>query len=156
MYFKINTPQKDKYTDMGMVNISASFYLEKGDEGWEKYQKEHHVIVSVIPKEGYQGKVDEMGMPVDREDFNKWVEMGALEVPCVTSYVTPYKEHMTDDNGIFIENNDKDGWIDGISMLIEDKSMRLSMAESAHQTVRDNFDINKEWKQWENAYRSLL
>ncbi len=101
-------------------------------------------------------------IPLVDNEFNrgksniKWVEMGALEVPCVTSYVTPYKEHMTDDNGIFIENNDKDGWIDGISMLIEDKSMRLSMAESAHQTVRDNFDINKEWKQWENAYRSLL
>ena len=72
-YFKINAPIKDKYTNMGMVNISASFYLEEGDEGWEKYQKEHHAIVSVIPKEGYQGKVDEMGMPVDREDFNKWV-----------------------------------------------------------------------------------
>ena len=53
MYFRINAPQKDKYTDMGMVNISASFYLEKGDEGWEQYQAEHHVTVPVFPPEGY-------------------------------------------------------------------------------------------------------
>ncbi len=53
MYFKLNTPQKDKYTDMGMINISAQFYLEEGDEGWEKYQAEHHVIVPIFPEEGY-------------------------------------------------------------------------------------------------------
>ena len=52
-FFKINAPTKDKYTDMGMVNISASFYLEEGDEGWEQYQKEHHVIVPIFPAEGY-------------------------------------------------------------------------------------------------------
>jgi hypothetical protein len=72
MYFKINAPQKDKYIDMGMVNISASFYLEKGDEGWDKYQAEHHVTVSIIT-EHYQGKVDEEGSPVDQEDYNKWI-----------------------------------------------------------------------------------
>jgi hypothetical protein len=57
-HFKINAPQKDKYTDMGMVNISASFYLEKGDEGWEKYQVEHHKLVPVFPKEGYERQTE--------------------------------------------------------------------------------------------------
>lgn len=43
MYFKIHTPSENKYTDMGMVEITASFYLEKGDEGYDKYVAEHYV-----------------------------------------------------------------------------------------------------------------
>jgi len=73
MYFKILPITKDKYTAMGMVNISASFYLEKGDEGWDKYQKEHHVIVPIIPEGGYQGKVDKEGSPVDQKDYDTWL-----------------------------------------------------------------------------------
>jgi hypothetical protein len=72
MYFKINTPQKDKYTDMGMVNISASFYLEKGDEGYDKYMAEHYVQVPVIPEGGYQGKINEIGEPADLKDYQAW------------------------------------------------------------------------------------
>ena len=74
MYFKINTPQKDKYTDMGMVNISASFYLEEGDEGWDKYQAEHHVTVPIIPEGGYKGKLGEDGRPDDQEDYDIWIK----------------------------------------------------------------------------------
>lgn len=73
MYFKINKPEKDKYTDMGMVNISADFYLEKGDNGWKKYQEEHHVIAPIFPEEGYQGQVDENGRPTNKEDYNNWL-----------------------------------------------------------------------------------
>ena len=73
MYFKINTPRKDKYTDMGMVKISALFFLEEGDEGWGKYQKEHHVIVPIVPEEGYQGKINEIGIPTDQKDYDNWV-----------------------------------------------------------------------------------
>lgn len=58
MYFKINTPIKDKYSDMGLVNISASFYLESSDTGWEKYQEEQHVIVPIFPEAGYPRQVE--------------------------------------------------------------------------------------------------
>ncbi len=74
MYFKLNNPQKDKYTDMGMLNVSASFYLEKGDEGWEKYQAEHHVIAPIIPEDGYKGELNKNGIPVDRKDYDDWIK----------------------------------------------------------------------------------
>ncbi len=74
MFFKINKPQRDKYTDMGMVNIDASFYLEDGDEGYDKYMAEHHVQVPVIPEGGYPGEVNEMGMPVDQKDYKDWIK----------------------------------------------------------------------------------
>jgi hypothetical protein len=52
-YFKLKPIQKDKYTDMGMINVSADLYLEKGDEGYDKYIAEHLVTVPVIPEGGY-------------------------------------------------------------------------------------------------------
>lgn len=74
MYFKILKPEADKYSEMGMINISAQLFLEEGDEGFDKYHQEHFVTTKNIPDEGYLGEVDKMGMPVDEEDYNKWFD----------------------------------------------------------------------------------
>ena len=34
----------------------------------------HHVQVPVIPEKGYQGKVDDMGSPVDQKAYDKWID----------------------------------------------------------------------------------
>lgn len=85
----------------------------------------------------------------------KWVEQGALSIPSVTSYVSPYMELAKEDNGIFIEDNSTDAWIEGISKIIEDKQLRLDMGTSAYKTVAENFDINNQWHRWFDAYKSL-
>ena len=38
MYFKISFD--DQYANLGLINAVASYYLEEGDEGFEKYIKE--------------------------------------------------------------------------------------------------------------------
>lgn len=73
MYFKITNVGDKKYSDMGLVNIDAAFYLEEGDEGYEDYIKEHYVTLPVIPKGGYPGKVNERGGPVDIAEYEKWL-----------------------------------------------------------------------------------
>lgn len=50
MYFEIQPIQKDKYTAMGMINVDARFYLEKGDEGYDKYIAENKVIVDDVER----------------------------------------------------------------------------------------------------------
>ncbi|MFA5153468.1 MAG: hypothetical protein WC554_12970 [Clostridia bacterium] len=52
-YFKINPIQYDKYTDMGMINVSADFYLNSGDAEYDLYLQQHYIFTPVIPKEGY-------------------------------------------------------------------------------------------------------
>ena len=74
MYFILNPLQKDKYTNMGMINVSADFYLEEDDEGYEKYISEHLVSLPIIPEGGYPGKVNEEGNPVDQSDYDKWIQ----------------------------------------------------------------------------------
>lgn len=73
MYFKITKVGEQKYTDMGMINVCAAFYLEPGDAGYDKYVAEHFVTIPIIPKDGYTGKIDkETGKP-DVTEYNNWL-----------------------------------------------------------------------------------
>ena len=67
MFFKVNITgcQERK----GLVEVRYDLYLDPTDERYS----EHYVQVPVIPKEGYTGKVDEMGSPVDQADYDKWL-----------------------------------------------------------------------------------
>jgi hypothetical protein len=67
MFFKVNITgcQERK----GLVEVRYDLYLDSTDERYS----EHYVQVPVIPKEGYTGKVDEMGSPVDQVDYDKWL-----------------------------------------------------------------------------------
>lgn len=85
----------------------------------------------------------------------KWIEMGALRVPSVTSYVSPYKEIATEENGIFVEHNDPAAWSAGIEYLIQHPEARQQMGEAAHKTVREKFDVNKQYPRWVEAYQKL-
>lgn len=85
----------------------------------------------------------------------KWLEYSALKVPCVTSNVHPYIDIYNGKNGIFCDN-DKASWIKGIATMIKDETLRREMAESAYNTVAQDFDINTQYHRWVKAYRGLL
>ena len=54
----------------GFLKVRIDLYPDIGDKTYVL----HHVQVPVIPPEGYQGKVDDMGQPVDWNDYNNWVD----------------------------------------------------------------------------------
>lgn len=85
----------------------------------------------------------------------KWLEMAALEVPSVTSLVSPYMEEYDGTNGVFVENT-TEAWIKGISALVEDPILRATMASAARKTVENKYNIQKEYVQWEKAYKELI
>lgn len=101
-------------------------------------------------------------IPLRDNEFNrcksaiKWIEMGALRVPSVTSYVSPYKELATEDNGVWIDSNDPKSWVEGIALMVENEKQRFLIGDSAYQTVLDKFDISKKWVLWESAYKEVL
>lgn len=102
-------------------------------------------------------------IPLQDKKFNwgkspiKWIEMAALQIPAVTSYISPYAEVMdvVPNNGIFVEHNQTDSWVKGISEMIDNLPLRQQIAQAAHQTVVENFDINTQFHQWVNAYEEL-
>lgn len=54
----------------GLVQIRFCMYLDEGDYGYDV----HHVQVPVIPEEGYTGKVNEFGTPVDMKHYQEWLD----------------------------------------------------------------------------------
>lgn len=102
-------------------------------------------------------------IPLKESDFNagkspiKWIEMGALKVPAVTSLVPPYDlvAEMVPDNGIFVENR-TDAWMVGISTMVDHPELRSKMGESAYLTVAQNFDINTQSALWSATYKEAL
>lgn len=89
----------------------------------------------------------------------KLVEFSALKIPSVVSYISPYKEFADLDNGengVFIDENMKDGWFEGIEFLINNEIIRREIGQKARKTVEDNFDINKRYNEWINVYSEVL
>jgi hypothetical protein len=68
MFFKVNTTGVSERK--GLVEVRYDLYLDPTDERYS----EHYVQVPVIPKEGYTGKVDKTGSPVDQADYDKWID----------------------------------------------------------------------------------
>ncbi len=122
---------------------------------------------SWVPTSAYPYKVAALNptigiIPLVDSKFNrakspiKWLEMGALGVACVTSLVSPYKEIATENNGVFIRNNNAKGWVKGISLLIEDAILRAKMGGDAQRYVDTHFNAKKNAHLWTDAYMTLL
>ena len=99
-------------------------------------------------------------IPLIDTEFNrckspiKWLEMAALQVPAVTSYVAPYDKMMdlVPDNGIFIEGNDMDAWWQGMNKMANEPVTRMRMGKAARKSVEQFYDANKTWKVWLDAF----
>ncbi len=88
--------------------------------------------------------------------INKWLEYAALEVPTVCSFVPPYTSIANNDNGVYIDKNDPDGWAHGISLLAEDTILAAKMAGAARRIVENDYDINKHYTRWQDIYREVM
>ena len=50
----------------GLCQVRADFYWDEKDPSYSLTE------CKIYPEKGYEGKVDEMGVPVDIEDYQKW------------------------------------------------------------------------------------
>jgi glycosyltransferase involved in cell wall biosynthesis len=88
----------------------------------------------------------------------KWIEFSALKIPSITSYVPPYdfiEEADALNKGLFVQNNDTQGWIKGLQSLIDDSKLREIIGANARNFVKENFDINTQYKQWVNVFEEV-
>lgn len=120
--------------------------------------------VSAYPYKAAILNLDFAVIPLVDNDFNngkspiKWLEMGALEVPSVTSYVKPYQAVMdiVPDNGLFVEANSHEGWFEAMNLMAQNEDARKKMGLAARKTVEDHFDANKTWKIWLKAFEDCM
>jgi glycosyltransferase involved in cell wall biosynthesis len=135
-------------------------------KGIDPERIEHHPFcdINAYPYKAAILDLDFAIIPLVDTEFNrckssiKWLEMGALQVPCVTSYVRPYAQLMdlVPDNGIFIEDNDLQGWHEAMNRMAQEPILRMKMGLAARKTVEQHYDANKTWKVWLQAFEECL
>lgn len=151
----------DKYSQVKLVFMGMWDFAFK-DIDPDRIERHPWVHMSAYPYKVASLNPTIGMIPLVNNEFNrakspiKWVEMASIEVPCVTSLVSPYKEIGTPHNGIFIENNSVNGWIQGLSLLIEDSILRAKMGGYAKRYVESHFDCKKNAYLWTEAYGSLI
>ena len=154
-----------KYKNVKFCLMGFDFFAKVNDlprERFEFFDWEH---IEAFPLQCSIINPDISLIPLKDTPFNqcksaiKWIEMGAMGVPSVVSFVSPYMEMgplSEKDNTVFIQNNDKDAWIEGISMLIENPDLRKEIGQNAKETVMKNFDIRTQYGKWASAYEEVL
>ena len=151
-----------KYPQVKIIILGMNFRGITKHIPPEQFQFEEWVHTKAYPFKSRLMDIDISLIPLQDTRFNacksniKWIEQSSLLVPSVTSLVTPYKEHYNGVNGVFVENNSVDGWINGISHLIENPIERWKMGAEARKTVEQKFDINKNYKIWYDVFKEIL
>lgn len=101
-------------------------------------------------------------IPLVDNEFNrrksaiKWLEMAALQVPCVMSHVSPYSEVYNGENAMMIENNSQAAWVEGLETMIEDRLLRAKIGQAAYESAKKDFDIEDQYMQWVKAYKGVI
>lgn len=150
--------------DVTLVLMGAKF--DGTLKGIDPSRIEHHnwTDVSAYPYKAAIVDLDFAVIPLVDNDFNngkspiKWLEMAALEVPAVTSYVKPYQAMMdlVPDNGLFVEANSHQGWFDSMNLMARDTELRKRMGQAARKTAEDFYDANKTWRIWLKAFEDCM
>jgi len=150
--------------EVTLVLMGARF--EGTLKGIDPARIEHHnwTDINAYPYKAALLDLDFAVIPLVDNEFNnckspiKWLEMGALEVPAVTSFVRPYDKmaDLVKDNGIFIEANSLSGWVEGINQMVEQPQLRKLMGTAARQTVERYFDANETYKIWLKAFEDCM
>lgn len=149
-----------KHSNLTMVVFGQLF--QGAFQGVSSAQLEHHAWehIQAYPFKARTLDLDFAIIPLDDTPFNrnkspiKWIEQGAMRVPCVASYVSPYSEVMdlVPDNGLFIHNNTTEEWVAGMETLINDADLRRRLSDAAEKTVAQHFNIRQQHHLWTNAY----
>jgi glycosyltransferase involved in cell wall biosynthesis len=153
----------DRYENLKLVIMGQKFPWVEKNVPKDRYEYHRLSHIQAYPYKSSLLNLDFAVIPLASNKFNegksviKWVEMGALSVPSVTSFVPPYDSiaDLVPENGIFVENA-PDAWIAGISRMIEDPLLRSRMGKAARKTVEENFDMEKRYPLWVDAYKGVL
>ena len=82
------------------------------------------------------------------------IEAASMKKPVVATNVGGIRELMKDnETGFLIEKGDVDGWIEKLSLLINDEQKREIMGEAGRRFVEENFDWNKIVKEFLNILK---
>ena len=140
-----------------VVGTIANDYPTKGlkylREAKKKLRDIRCIILSGIPEaHRYLRAFDVFVLPSVKEGF-PWVVLEAMaaEVPVIATKVGALPEIIQEGkNGILIEPKNPQQIADAVIKLLDNESLRKSIAEQGRKTVIEKFNLDKMIKQYEN------
>lgn len=119
-YFKINPTGCGERK--GLVEVRYDCYLSRDDAGNE----EHYVTVPDYTGAVYEGKMDEIGSPVDVDDYQKW----ASSLPTITRN-NPFCCHFVQMQADIT---------DELIVAIGEEVLKMAFANHQQGTLHDNYN----------------
>ena len=80
------------------------------------------------------------------------LEAGLMKKPILATDVGGVSESLQKNMGFLINENDVDGWMEKISILINDKEKILEMGENSYQFIRNEFN----WEKISNDFLEII
>jgi len=127
----------------------------------EKIVVEDWVNIEAYPYKFRSSNIDIGIAPLKYNEFNvckseiKWEEYSALGIPCIASNIPPYSnviEH--EKTGLLASNTGE--WIEYLNLLINDKTKRDLIGNTAMKKAREKYDIDNGLGEYVTAYQSLF
>ena len=124
-------------------------------------KREHHNWTSVLtyPYALQDLKLDIALAPLEENEFNasksniKVLEYWASKIPVIATKYGPYNCIRSGVDGLLVKREHQ--WYNKIRLLIENKPLRLQLAENGYKRVKAEFDMAKNYKLWADFYRSI-
>lgn len=100
-------------------------------------------------------------VPLDDNEFNrcksniKCLEFQALGVPVIAQNMVPYSNYIKPGETGFLASTE-DEWYEHLCKLIESESKRKEIGKAGYNQAFTDFNLDTNWKNWENAFISLV
>ena len=153
-------PHKDNSRHKMMREI-----YKKELDFWDKYADERQPFVNMARyfETLNSLKLDLMLIPRHESYFNKcksnikFLEASMLEIPVVAQGFTkkdsPYDKDIDGTNGFIVKTGKS--WTPTVKKLLDDKKLREKVGKTAKKYVLKHYNIEKNYKLWADAYKSI-
>jgi len=131
-----------RHTIRGRYDIRIPSRWYEPIERIEYYEIEHPVDIQV------DGEWFQAGSFYSHNSFLKPLEYGARKVPSICSKIAPYARLERRYPGCILLADSDGEWENAICTLIEDESLRHSMAQRMHDIVHSDFSLYKNCDRW--------
>lgn len=85
----------------------------------------------------------------------KFFDYSACGIPSICSNVPPYSQVIKKNFSGLLAENTKKSWIKNIYRLIKDENLRSFLSKNAIVDIKQNYNINKNVKSWNNLLSSI-
>lgn len=155
---------KDIFSKKGITiffEVAGASIDENSD--WFSIRKIPYYPMSMFTFYDWLGKHSDWDigiMPLENTEFNKckselkYIEFSALGIPVVASDIDVYKEAIEEGVTGFLANNE-DEWVNKLSLLIEDPTLRNGIVNNARKDIFENYNIKSRIRQWDDIFKML-